>query len=64
MDQDELKDRTKKFAIRILKLIDALPNTTGGNIIKRQLGKAGTSVGANYRAACKGRSRADFFVPR
>ena len=60
MNQDELKDRTKKFAIRILKLIDILPNTTGRNIIKRQLGKSGTSVGANYRAACKGRSRADF----
>jgi four helix bundle protein len=60
MNQDELKDRTKKFALRILKLVDSLPNSASGKIIKNQLGRAGTSVGANYRAACKARSRADF----
>jgi four helix bundle protein len=60
MDSDELKDRTKKFALRVLKVVDALPKTTSGFIIGRQLGKAGTAVAANYRAGCKARSRADF----
>ena len=60
MDADELKKRTKQFALRILKLIDALPKSTQGRAIAGQLVRAGTSVGSNYRAACKGRSRAEF----
>ena len=60
MDQDELRKRTKQFALRIIKLAEALPNTITGKIIKNQLIRCGTSVGANYRAACRGRSRADF----
>jgi four helix bundle protein len=60
MDADELKNRTKRFALRILKLAAALPRTIEGNIIRGQLVRAGTSVGANYRAACRGRSRAEF----
>ncbi len=60
MDQDELRKRTKQFALRIIKLAEALPNTITGKIIKNQLIRCGTSVGANYRAVCRGRSRADF----
>jgi four helix bundle protein len=60
MDADELKNRTKLFALRVLKLAAALPKTIEGNIIKGQLVKSGTSVAANYRAACRGRSRAEF----
>jgi four helix bundle protein len=60
MDADELKARTKQFALRILKLAAALPPTIEGKAIRGQLVRAGTSVGANYRAACRGRSRAEF----
>ncbi len=56
----ELKSRTKAFALRILKLVEALPETKSGRIIANQIGRAGTSVGANYRAACRGRSKAEF----
>ena len=60
MTEAELKARTKEFALRILRLIDALPHTTAGKVIAAQLARAGTSVGANYRAACRARSRAEF----
>jgi len=60
MDANELKKRTKLFALRILKLVDALPKSTQGRAIAGQLVRAGTSVGSNYRAACRGRSRAEF----
>jgi four helix bundle protein len=60
MNAEDLKKRTKAFALRILKLVAALPNTVEGRVIGGQLAKAGTSVGANYRAACRGRSRAEF----
>jgi four helix bundle protein len=56
----EMKRRTKQFALRIINLIEAIPNTVPGRIIANQLGRAGTSVGANYRAACRARSRAEF----
>lgn len=59
MNEAELKNRTKVFALRILKLIEALPNTKSGRILANQLGRSGTSVGANYRAACRARSVAD-----
>jgi four helix bundle protein len=62
MDADELKKRTKLFALRILKLAASLPPTIEGKAIKGQLVRAGTSVGANYRAACRGRSRAEFIA--
>ena len=58
----ELKDRTKQFALRILKLVEALPNSKSGKIVANQIGRAGTSVGANYRAACRGRSKAEFIA--
>jgi len=59
MTENELKTRTKKFALRILKVVDALPNTRAANIISNQLGRADTSVGANYRAVCRSRSSAE-----
>jgi four helix bundle protein len=62
MNSDDLKKRTKKFALRILKLAAALPDTIEGKTIRGQLVRAGTSVGANYRAACRGRSRAEFIA--
>ena len=60
MDEKELKDRTKQFALRIINLVEALPKTTVGRAIGNQLVRSGTSVGANYRAACRGRSKAEF----
>src|SRR5436309_2820591 len=62
MTEDELKRRTKQFALRVLKLIDALPTTLGGRTVGSQLVSSGTSVGANYRSACRGRSRAEFIA--
>jgi four helix bundle protein len=56
----ELRDRTKRFALRVLALIDRLPNTIGGRVLANQLVRSSTSVGANYRAACRARSRAEF----
>ncbi|HNW98169.1 MAG TPA: four helix bundle protein [Bacteroidales bacterium] len=60
MTPDELKDRTKKFALSILELVKKLPNNRTGWIITDQLSRAATSVGANYRASCRARSKADF----
>lgn len=57
---DVLKERTHQFALRILLLCRTLPNTRDGDVIGRQLLKAGTGAAANYRAACRGRSTADF----
>ena len=62
MNADDLKKRTKQFALRILKLAAALPNTIEGKAIRGQLVRAGTSVGAKYRAACRGRSRTEFIA--
>lgn len=62
MDEQELKDRTKQFALRVIKLVEALPGTTAGRAIGNQLIRSGTSVGANYRAACRGRSKAEFIA--
>ncbi len=60
MNSIDLKLRTKQFALRIIKLADSFPNNRTGNIIARQILRSGTSVGANYRALCRARSRADF----
>lgn len=62
MNENELLQRTKKFALRIMKLVDALPNTTAARAIGNQLVRSGTSVPANYRAACRGRSKAEFIA--
>ena len=58
--KDELRDRTKGFALRIINLSNALPDTPAGRVIRGQLLRAGTSVGANYRAAKRAKSTADF----
>src|SRR3984893_4175227 len=58
----DLKKRTKAFALRILKLVDALPKTTAGRALASQIVRSGTSVAANYRAACGARSTADFIA--
>jgi four helix bundle protein len=60
MTRDEFKKRTKAFALRVIHLVDALPRSRAASIIGAQLLRAGTSVGANYRAACRARSSADF----
>ena len=60
MKSDELKKRTKAFALRIYTLVNALPDTVAGRTVAVQLFKAGTSVAANYRATCRGRSKAEF----
>ena len=62
MDAEELKQRTKLFALRVMKLVEALPKNTQGRAIGGQLIRAGSSVGANYRAACRGRTRAEFIA--
>jgi len=60
VDEKELKDRTKQFALEVIRLVERLPTTIVAQTIGRQLTKAGTSVGANYRSACRARSRAEF----
>jgi four helix bundle protein len=62
MNPIELKTRTKAFAVRIIKLVDKLPDSRASNAIARQMVRCGMSVGANYRAACRARSRADFIA--
>ena len=60
MDEQEMKKRTKQFALRVMKLVGALPQNTVARAIGNQLVRSGTSVGANYRSACRGRSKAEF----
>jgi four helix bundle protein len=60
MNAQELKERPKLFALRVMRLVDALPRTPKGNALSSQLVRSGMSVAANYRAACRGRSRAEF----
>jgi four helix bundle protein len=59
MDERMFKERTNKFALAVVKLVEALPRTRTADVPGRQLLRAGTSVGANYRAACQGRSASD-----
>src|SRR6266850_5563417 len=61
-NEPDLKRRTKAFALRILKLVDALPKTTAGRALASQIVRSGTSIAANYRAACHARSTADFIA--
>jgi four helix bundle protein len=56
----DLKARTKRFALEVIRLVESLPKTITASTLGRQLLRAGTSVGANYRAACRARSAADF----
>src|SRR5438874_6026723 len=61
-NEPDLKKRTKVFALRIMKLVDALPATTAGRALASQIVRSGTSVAANYRAACRTKSTADFIA--
>lgn len=56
----EMEQRTKRFALRILRFVSAFPSNRAADVVGYQLAKAGTSVGANYREAGRGESRADF----
>lgn len=60
---EQLRDRTKQFALRVIRLFQALPKTTEAQVLGKQLLRCGTSVAANYRAACRARSRAEL-IPR
>lgn len=60
MNKEEMKSRTKKYALRVIKAVQALPNDRVGNVLGSQLLRSGTSVGANYRAVCRAKSAADF----
>jgi four helix bundle protein len=62
VNQEVLKRRTKQFALRVIQLTEALPNHRTADVIGRQLLRSGTSVGANYRAACRAKSTADFIA--
>ena len=62
MTEKELKIRTRKFAVEVFNFVDKLPNRRSGNIIGNQLGRSASSVAANYRAACRGRSHAEFLA--
>ncbi len=59
-DSAAMKVRTKDFALRILRLYRSLPRTEESRILGTQLHRSATSIGANYRSACRGRSRAEF----
>jgi len=60
MRNEPLKLRTKQFALRVIKLVESLPKDEVSRVLGRQLLRAGTSVGANYRAVCRSKSAADF----
>jgi four helix bundle protein len=60
MNAEQLRARTKQFTLRVMNVVTALPDTAQGRVIANQLMKAGSSVGANYRAVCRSRTRKDF----
>ena len=62
MDEKQFKDRTKRAALRVIRLVEALPSTKTADVMGRQLLRCGTSVGANYRAACRAKSPADMIA--
>lgn len=60
MDKEDLKQRTKHFALQIIDLVSKLPRSRTSDVIARQVLRSATSIGANYRSACRARSKADF----
>jgi four helix bundle protein len=62
MNENDLKKRTKQSGLRVIKLVESLPSTQTSRTIGHQLLRSGMSVGANYRAACRGKSKADFIA--
>jgi four helix bundle protein len=61
-EEKDLRDRTKHFALRIVGMFSALPKTTEAQVLGKQVLRSGTSVGANYREAYRGRSKAEFIA--
>ena len=59
---EEMRDRTKSFALRVIRLFRSLPHRTDTQVLGKQLLRCGTSVAANYRAACRARSKAEFIA--
>ncbi len=59
MNEQEFKKRTKQLALRVINLVNSLPKTTAAQVIGKQIIRSATSVGANYRAACRAKSTAD-----
>jgi four helix bundle protein len=59
MDENLFKRRTKQLALRVIKAVETLPKNRTADVLGRQLIRSGTSIGANYRAACRGKSTAD-----
>ena len=62
MNPEDFKKRTKAYALRVIRLVEALPRTETSRVLGRQLLRCGTSVGANYRSACRAKSRPDFIA--
>lgn len=60
MNREELKVRTKKFALGVMKMTDALPRSVKGKVVANQILRSATAVASGYRAACRGRSKADW----
>ena len=60
--EDEFKERTKTIALRVIRLVEALPSSGAAGVIGRQLLRSATAVGANYRAACRAKSTADLIA--
>jgi four helix bundle protein len=61
-DKNDLRDRTKSFALRIIRMFSALPKTTEAQVLGKQLLRSGTSIGANYREAFRARSKLEFIA--
>jgi four helix bundle protein len=61
-DEKDLADRTKRFALQIIRLFSVLPKTTEAQVLRKQVPRSGASVGANYREAYRGRSKAEFIA--
>lgn len=62
MNAKDFKERSRQFAIRVISLVDALPQQRSADILGKQLLRSATSVAANYRAACRARSTAEFIA--
>ena len=62
MNEQEFKDRTRQAALRVVRVVEALPTSKTADVIGRQLLRSGTSVGANYRAVCRAKSPADMLA--
>jgi len=62
MKPDDFKQRSRKFALRVISLVDSLPHTRSSDVLGKQLLRSATSVAANYRAACRARTTAEFIA--